>query len=204
MEKKQTLYEITGDLRALNELMESLVDENGEPREPTSEEFETMKQWFMEGEVSFKGKFDNYCKFIKNLKRSADTAEAERKSHKEEMERLSRRAKAFENRSKTVKELLRWCMERIELNKFKSDLFSANIQSVGGKVIDIELGADLSTLPEEYLLPREVNKSAILQDLKDGILQIGTEPLTQTRLFFKDGKRLPFINVHQPTTLVIR
>lgn len=204
MEKKRTLYEITGDLQALHSLMESLVDENGEPREPTEAELETMKGWFKADKEAFEKKFDGCCKFIKNLKQSADTAEAERKSHKEEMDRLSRRSKAFENRSKTVKNLLRWGMERIELKNFKTDLFSANIQDVGGKVIELETGADVSKLPEEYLKPREVNKEAILQDLKDGILKIGTEPLTQTRLFFKDGKRLPFVNVHQPTALVIR
>ena len=32
-----TMYEITGDLIELNKLMESLVDEDGNPREPTTE-----------------------------------------------------------------------------------------------------------------------------------------------------------------------
>lgn len=74
-----TLYEITGDLKSLYNLMESLVDENGDPREPTAEEFETMKTWFTESEEAFKKKFDSYCRFIKNLRLSAENAEAEKK-----------------------------------------------------------------------------------------------------------------------------
>ena len=51
-----SLYEITGDMLALNELMESLVDENGEPREPTDEELEQMKQWFTGSITDFENK----------------------------------------------------------------------------------------------------------------------------------------------------
>ena len=41
-----SLYEITGDMLALNNLMETLVDENGEPREPTEDEMNQMREWF--------------------------------------------------------------------------------------------------------------------------------------------------------------
>jgi len=40
------LYDIAEDLLSLNDLMESLVDENGEPREPTEEEMQEMRKWF--------------------------------------------------------------------------------------------------------------------------------------------------------------
>ena len=66
------IYEITDDFKALQSLVESLVDEDGEPREPTEEEFETMKEWFQDTEAEFEAKFDNYCRFIKNLKMSAE------------------------------------------------------------------------------------------------------------------------------------
>ena len=160
-----TLYEISGDLKSLYSLMEGLVDENGEPREPTAEEFETMKGWFKESEEAFKKKFDNYCRFIKNLRLSAENAEAEKKNFKQEADRLTKRAKAFTNRAKCVTELLRWGMERLELKKYKTDFFSAGIQNVGGKTIDFESGADFSKLPEEFLMPREPNKKAILEKM---------------------------------------
>ena len=127
-----TLYEITGDLRSLHDLIESIVDENGDPREPTAEEFETMKAWFIENEAAFKAKFDNYCRFIKNLRLSAENAEAEKKNFKEESDRLTKRSKAFANRAKCVTELLRWGMERLQLKKYKTDFFSAGIQKRGG------------------------------------------------------------------------
>ena len=204
--KKATLYEITGDLISLNKLMENLVDENGEPREPTEEEFETMKEWFTETYDGFKAKFDNYCKFIKNLQLSAANAEAEKNNFKAENSRLTKRATAYENRAKAVRNLLRWSMERLNLQNFKNDVFTANIQNMGGKVIKIAITAtqkDLSALPEKYLKPREVDTKAILQDLKDGVLEERDGIQNYSKVFIKDGNVLPCIHVYQPTGLKI-
>ena len=203
---KATLYEITGDLIELNKLMENLVDENGEPREPTEKEFETMKGWFTESYNGFKAKFDNYCKFIKNLQLSAANAEAEKQNFKAENSRLTKRATAYENRAKAVRNLLRWGMERLSLQNFKNDVFTANIQNMGGKVIKIAITAtqkDLSALPEKYLKPREVDTKAILQDLKDGVLEEREGIQNYSKVFVKDGDVLPFIHVYQPTGLKI-
>ena len=204
--KKATLYEITGDLIELNKLMENLVDENGEPREPTEKELKTMKGWFTETYDAFKAKFDNYCKFIKNLQLSAANAEAEKQNFKAENSRLTKRATAYENRAKAVRNLLRWGMERLHLQNFKSDVFTANIQNMGGKVIKIASTAtqkDISALPEKYLKPREVDTKAILQDLKDGVLEERDGIQNYSKVFVKDGDVLPFIHVHQPTGLKI-
>ena len=203
---KATLYEITGDLISLNKLMENLVDENGEPREPTAEEFENMKNWFTESYDGFKAKFDNYCKFIKNLQLSAANAEAEKNNFKAENSRLTKRATAYENRAKAVRNLLRWGMERLNLQKFKNDVFTANIQNMGGKVIKIAITAtqkDLSALPEKYLKPHEVDTKAILQDLKDGVLEEREGIQNYSKVFVKDGDVLPCIHVYQPTGLKI-
>ena len=43
MEKKKTMYEITDDLIELNKLMDDIVDENGEPRDPTEAELAAQK-----------------------------------------------------------------------------------------------------------------------------------------------------------------
>lgn len=203
---KATLYEITGDLISLNKLMENLVDENGEPREPTAEEFENMKNWFTESYDGFKSKFNNYCKFIKNLQLSAANAEAEKQNFKAENSRLTKRATAYENRAKAVRNLLRWGMERLNLQNFKNDVFTANIQNMGGKVIKIAITAtqkDLRALPEKYLKPREVDTKAILQDLKDGALEERDGIQNYSKVFIKDGNVLPCIHVYQPTGLKI-
>lgn len=198
------LYEITGDILNIYALLDSLVDDNGEPREPTEAELETMKQWMAENIDDFKKKFDNCCRLIKNLRLAADNAEAAKKNFKAEGTRLTRRHKALENRARSVQELLRWNMERIALDKFKSDCFSANIQNVGGKVVSVASTVDTAEIPERYLKPREVDTAAILQDLKDGILEERDGIENRTKVFVKGGGILPFIHVTQPSALVIR
>ena len=198
------LYEITGDILNIYALLDSLVDDNGEPREPTEAELETMKQWMAENIDDFKKKFDNCCRLIKNLRLAADNAEAAKKNFKAEGTRLTRRHKALENRARSVQELLRWNMERIALDKFKSDCFSANIQNIGGKAVSVASTVDTAQIPERYLKPREVDTAAILQDLKDGILEERDGIENRTKVFVKGGGILPFIHVTQPSALVIR
>lgn len=77
---------------------------------------------------------------------------------------------------------------------------------MGGKVIkvsDFARPEDISALPEKYLKPREVDTKAILQDLKDGVLEERDGIQNYSKVFVKDGDVLPFIHVHQPTGLKI-
>lgn len=198
-----TLYEITGDLLALNTMLDDMVDENGDPREPTAEELETMRQWFDESESDFKKKFDGYCRLIKNMNLSAENADSERKIYKGELDRLSKRAKAFENRAKAVKGLLWWNMERLHMNKYKTDLFSAAEQNTRATCRTLE-GFDYSKLPEQYLKPREVNTSAIMDGLKTGELVQKDDAANFGKVYTKDGELLAGISVHAGKTLVIR
>lgn len=207
-----TLYEITGEFIALNDMLESLVDENGEPRDMTDEEKETVKKWFDLTEADFKKKFDNICKFIKNLKLSAETAEAERKLYADELSRLSRRAKAFESRAKSIQSLLWWCMSRLGLNKagYKTDLFSAKEQNTQ-KQINTGAMYDWHDIPEEYLKQPELDTVAIKQALKDGELYQKDEAdagIDYDKLYFKNGEYkdqpLKGISCTQGRALVIR
>ena len=197
-----SLYEITGDMLALNELMESLVDENGEPREPTDEELEQMKQWFTGSLTDFENKIDNYCKFIKNLKIEAADVDAERKNYKEELDRLSKRSKACENKAKNVQSLLRWGMERLNIQKYKTQLFSLGIQNTQ-KSINPLVGFDWHEIPEE-LLKVEVDTGEIKKRMAAGtiITKDGAENIG--KLFFDDGKEIKGVKWTQGTALVIR
>ena len=207
-----TLYEITGEFIALKDMLESLVDENGEPRDMTDEEKETVKKWFDLTEADFKKKFDNICKFIKNLKLSAETAEAERKLYADELSRFSRRAKAFESRAKSIQSLLWWCMSRLGLNKagYKTDLFSAKEQNTQ-KQINTGAMYDWHDIPEEYLKQPELDTVAIKQALKDGELYQKDEAdagIDYDKLYFKNGEYkdqpLKGISCTQGRALVIR
>lgn len=200
-----TLYEITGDLKALNQLMEDMVDEDGNPRWPTEEELETMKQWFECSSADFANKFDNYCRFIKNLRIEATVADEERKAYKAELDRLSKRSKAFENRAKSVNSLLWFAMQNLGIKKYKTALFSAGEQNTQIKVEPLA-GSTLKGIPDEFLKPRELDTTAIKEAIKDGRLKQGNgTPLGKTKLFFANsGEELKDVRWAQGTALIIK
>lgn len=200
-----TLYAITEDLKALNKLMEEMVDDEGTPREPTEEELETMKKWFECSQADFEQKFDNYCKFIKNLKIEAEAADGERKAYKGELDRLSKRAKAFENRAKSVNGLLWFAMQNLGMKKYKTALFSAGEQNTQIKIEPLA-GSDLKEVPEEFLKPRELDTAAVKDAIKSGLLKQGDgTPLGATKLFYaKTGEELKDVRWAQGTALIIR
>lgn len=205
MEKKKTMYEITGDLIELNKLMDDIVDENGEPREPTEAELETMRDWFKTSEAEFKEKFDNYCKFIKNLQIEASVATAEKEAHKKEMDRLSKRSKAMENRAATVKNLLWWSMDKLGLSKegFKTSLFSAKEQNTKGSIVELTT-YDYRKIPEEFLKQPELDKTAISQALKDGELIQKEGQENYGKIFLRNGEVLEGLSYVQGKALYIR
>ncbi len=205
MEKKKTMYEITGDLIELNKLMDDIVDENGEPRDPTEAELETMRDWFKTSEAEFKEKFDNYCKFIKNLQIEASVATAEKDAHKKEMDRLSKRSKTMENRAATVKNLLWWSMDKLGLSKegFKTSLFSAKEQNTKGSIIELTT-YDYRKIPEEFLKQPELDRTAISQALKDGELIQKEGQENYGKIFFKNSEVLEGLSYVQGKALYIR
>ena len=197
------LYDIAEDLLSLNDLMESLVDENGEPREPTDEEMEEMRKWFEVTQEELQNKFDSYCKFIKNLKLSSENADSERKNMKDELDRLSKRAKARENQRNAVQGLLRWNLERLGIKNFKSDLFTANIQN-GQKQVSLASTAKIETLPEEFLKPRELDTVAVRDALKDGFLTQKEGAENYGKVFTREGEEIKGLLVIQGTNFIIR
>jgi len=197
------LYDIAEDLLSLNDLMESLVDENGEPREPTEEEMQEMRKWFEVTQEELQNKFDSYCKFIKNLKLSSENADSERKNMKDELDRLAKRAKARENQRNAVQGLLRWNLERLGIKTFKSDLFTANIQN-GQKQVSLASTAKIETLPEEFLKPRELDTVAVKDALKDGLLIQKEGAENYGKVFTREGVEIKGLMVIQGTNFIIR
>ncbi len=193
-----TLYEITNDVLQINELLESAVDSDGNPRDLTPEEENIIREWFATSKEDFDAKFDNYGRFITNLKIQAETADNERKTYKEELDRLSSRAKGFESRRKSVLGGLRYAMEKLGIDKYKTSLFSAGIQNTALK---IEQTGTLKDIPEKYLKPRELSTSAVKTGIQNGDL-IKTDG--GYILLAKTGEVLEEIKAVQGTTIVMR
>lgn len=122
------------------------------------------------GEIEDKA--DGYAKIIKELEGQAEIAKAEK-------ERLYARETAFKNSAKNMKARLEEAMVRCGKPKFKTDLFSFNIQKNAPSVrIDDEsrLVEVLKKKAPEILKTKiEIDKKALLNALKEGAAFKGAE-----------------------------
>lgn len=145
-----TLYELN------NELMMLLI--MAEDPETDAEALMGSMEAVM-GEVEIKA--DGYAKVIKQL-------EADMEAIKTEKDRLIKRSKAIENNILRMKQVLQTSMELADKPKFKTELFSFNIQNnPASVVIDTD---DVFSIPEDYLTYKdpEPNKKAIKEAIQNG------------------------------------
>lgn len=145
-----TLYELTEELKLLLFLAE-------DPE--TDEEALAGSMEAVIGELEDKA--DGYAKVIRQL-------EADKAGIKAEKDRLDKRAKAIEGNITRMKTALQGAMELAGKPKFKTELFSFNIQNnPASVVIDTE---DVYSIPEDYLTYKvpEPNKTAIKEAIKNG------------------------------------
>lgn len=128
------LYEITGDILALQEMLESEVDD-------VTIITDTLEG--VQGEYEFK--LESYCKVIKNL-------EADAEALKNEAKRLTDRRKVLENNIDRLKKAMFDSMKATNTPKVKGQLFTVSIQKNGGKVpVIMADNVDLSKLPDELV-----------------------------------------------------
>lgn len=138
------LYELTGQYQQLLEMIQN-------------DEFDewTLKDTLegLDGEIEIKA--DGYAKVIKELEGNVDTL-------KNEIDRLSRKKSSYENNIKIMKESLENTMKITGKTKFKTELFSFNIQNNPPRlVIDRDV-------PSEFLIPQppKVDNARIKEVLK--------------------------------------
>ncbi|MDR2656433.1 MAG: siphovirus Gp157 family protein [Oscillospiraceae bacterium] len=130
-----TLYEITGIYKRLEQaLYDPEYTEYGEAL------YETLAA--VDGE--FESKAEGYAKILRHLQ--ADGA-----ALREEETRMAERRHALEARAAKLKETLQAAMETVGATKFKTPLFSFNIQN-NPPSVDI---LDMRRIPAEYLVIRE-------------------------------------------------
>ena len=113
----------------------------------------------MEGlDFEFEAKADGYAKIIRNLTSDVEGLKAE-------IERLQSRKRTIENNITALKNRLEDSMIQTGKEKFKTELFSFNIQANPASVV-ID---DPTSIPSEFLIPQEpkVDKKAIKDFLKD-------------------------------------
>lgn len=126
-----TLYELTGEYRALLEMLEDCDD--------PQIVIDTLEG--IDGEIEVKA--DGYAKVMRQL-------EGEAAMLKGEAERLTARRKVIENNIDRMKKALQQAMITTGKTKFKTNLFSFNVQKNGGKA-PVVWDVPLEELPEELV-----------------------------------------------------
>ena len=130
---------------------------------------------------------------VQNLNQLRETI----KAYKDELDRLSRRAQVAKNRMESMKSVLLWAMNTMHVDKIKTALFTASVREN-----PVSINADdihINEIPEKYI-KKEVSKSAVSADLKDGKLQT-----TETGLILGlDGSILGGLKAVKSKSLQIR
>ena len=143
-----TLYEMTDNYKAVLEMAQNPdIDEQA-----IKDTLETIQ-----GDI--KEKADGYAKVIKELDGETDKLTAE-------IKRLTDRKNTIQNNIAYMKQSLKEAMTATGNLKFRTDLFSFNIQkNPPALIVDNE-----ETIPSEYLIPQEpkIDKKAIIDLLKNG------------------------------------
>ena len=181
-----TIYNIVGDIYALKNLVNDAMtdEETGEVREFTDEEKADFLAWLDENRANLEEKFNSIYKVYCNIKAEADVAETERKMLKDEMERLSKRAKARENEAARVKGLFAYAMKRLNMKKYKTPLFSIGWQETRKTAKPLTI-FNPDHIPVEYL-KRELSASAINEAIKEGRLYEKEGFEHNSKLFYRD------------------
>lgn len=143
-----TLYELTDNYRNLLEMAQN----------PDIDE-QAIKDTLEAIQGDIKEKADGYAKVIKELDGETDKLTAE-------IKRLTDRKNIIQNNIAYMKQSLKEAMTATGNLKFRTDLFSFNIQkNPPALIVDNE-----ETIPSEYLIPQEpkIDKKAIIDFLKNG------------------------------------
>jgi len=114
-------------------------------------------------------KADNIAKVLRDF-------DGDIEALKSEEERLAKKRKAIENRQKQLKEYLQNAMLVLDKRKFKTDLFSFNIQKNAPSLKIL----DESKIPDDYYkIEKKLNKNDLKEAVKNGLFEDAAE-LVQT------------------------
>lgn len=129
------LYELTEEYAALQEMC----------YDPEADE-QTLRDTMEAVWGEIEDKADGYAKIIMGMKADIEILKAEET-------RLSARRKRLEERAKWLKDNLEANMREIGMTKFKTALFSFNIQKNGG-LEPLVIDGNIDDIPGRFLIPQ--------------------------------------------------
>lgn len=144
-----TLYDLTNDFK-------TVLDMAQDPEIDPQAIADTLEM--IEGDIEYKA--DGYAKVLKEL-----NADVEKLSV--EIKRLTERKSSITAKVEKMKSMLTYAMNATGKTKFKTDLFSFNVQkNPPALIVD-----DEEKIPQEFLIPQApiVDKKAIKDLLKNGV-----------------------------------
>ena len=136
-----TLYDLTADYMALQEMMEDDISDDA-----LLDSMESI-------EGLYEDKIDGYAAVIRTL-------EAEATAYKEEADRMANKAKVIRNNINRMKNAMYESMLQTGIRKVKGKRFTVAIQKNGGKAPFVLTWDNPNTLPDE-LVERKPNIEAI-------------------------------------------
>lgn len=145
------LYEITGNILTLQEMLEDCIDD------------EVLKDTLGAVQGEYEYKLESCCKVIRNLEADMDALKAE-------ADRLNSKRKVLENNIDRLKKSMFDSMKATNTAKVKGTLFTVAIQKNGGKTPIITApDIDTSKLPDQLVVVTEKpNLDAIRELLEAG------------------------------------
>lgn len=155
---RQTLFDITDDILALDDL----IHEN-EGNLDCPEVVEALEKFEAEIVNNMETKVDNYAAFIKMLSARSEV-------RKEEATRLMGRAKTDHNNAKAMADRLKMVFERLGIQKMDTPRYRVGVVNNGGAV-PLFIDTPPANLPPEYRTEEVVvsaNSSAIREALAAG------------------------------------
>ena len=126
------LYEITGNILALQELLENPLDNE-----------DILKDTLEAVQGEYEQKIESYCKVIKNI-------DADIQAIKTEVTRLNEKKKVLENNIDRLKKAMFDSMKATNTTNIKTGVFNVAIQRNGGK-LPVIVDVDTAYLPKELI-----------------------------------------------------
>lgn len=142
-----TLYELTGQMMELKDMMED-----------TTIDQQTIKDTLEGVEMEIEEKADGYAKIMKSIEGDIDILD-------KEIKRLTDKKKTLKTNVESLKKNLENAMLAVDKRKFKTNLFSFGIQkNPPSVVID-----DETKIPKDFLIEKEpeLDRKSLKEWLKD-------------------------------------